>query len=39
VVGEAYDFLLNLRLDRGPMSEETATEALLAWWAARPATE
>lgn len=35
VVGEAYDFLLNLRLDRGPMSEELATEALRAWWAAR----
>ena len=39
VVGEAYDFLLNLRLDRGPMGEEMATEALRAWWAARPATE
>ena len=39
VVGEAYDFLLNLRLDRGPMSEEMATEALKSWWAARPTTE
>ena len=36
VVGQAYQFLLDLRLDRGPMSEEMATEALLAWWAARP---
>ncbi len=35
VVGEAYNFLLGLRLDRGPMDEETATEALRAWWAAR----
>ena len=37
LVGEAYQFLLDLRLDRGPMSRELATEALLAWWAARPA--
>ena len=35
VVGEAYDFLLGLRLDRGPMDEASATEALRAWWAAR----
>jgi poly(A) polymerase len=37
VVGEAYQFLLDLRLDRGPMSEDLATQALRAWWAARPA--
>ena len=37
VVGEAYDFLLGLRLDRGPMDEASATEALRAWWAARTA--
>ncbi len=30
-VGEAYRHLLDLRLDRGPMSEEEATAALLAW--------
>ncbi|HEV8024125.1 MAG TPA: CCA tRNA nucleotidyltransferase, partial [Candidatus Nanopelagicales bacterium] len=35
VVGEAYNFLLGLRLDRGPMDESAATEALRAWWAAR----
>ena len=34
-VGEAYRFLLDLRMDRGPMSEEHATEALKAWAAAR----
>jgi poly(A) polymerase len=34
-VGEAYRFLLDLRLDRGPLGEEAATEALRAWWAAR----
>jgi poly(A) polymerase len=36
VVGQAYEFLLGLRLDRGPMDEASATEALRAWWAARP---
>jgi poly(A) polymerase len=35
VVGEAYQFLLDLRLDRGPMDEDTAKQALLAWWGAR----
>lgn len=34
-IGQAYQFLLNLRLDRGPMSPELAQEALLSWWAAR----
>ncbi|WP_340537697.1 CCA tRNA nucleotidyltransferase [Nocardioides sp. GXZ039] len=34
-VGEAYRFLLDLRLDRGPLSQEDAREALLAWWAER----
>ena len=35
-VGEAYQFLLDLRLDRGPMDPALAEEALRAWWAARP---
>lgn len=34
-VGEAYRFLLDLRMDRGPLSEAAATEALQAFWAAR----
>lgn len=34
-VGEAYRFLLDLRMDRGPLSEADATEALLAFWRAR----
>ncbi len=34
-VGEAYRFLLDLRMDRGPLGEEQATEALKAWHAAR----
>jgi poly(A) polymerase len=36
VVGEAYQFLLDLRLDRGPMEPDLAEQALRAWWAARP---
>jgi poly(A) polymerase len=34
-VGAAYRFLLDLRMDHGPMSEEDARAALLAWWASR----
>lgn len=34
-VGQAYSFLLDLRMDRGPLSVDQATEALLAWWGAR----
>jgi poly(A) polymerase len=34
-VGEAYRFLLELRLDRGPMTEDDARAELLAWWDAR----
>jgi poly(A) polymerase len=32
-VGQAYRFLLELRLDEGPKSEDDARAALLAWWA------
>lgn len=35
-VGEAYKFLLELRMDDGPQSPETAEAALRAWWAERP---
>lgn len=39
LVGEAYQFLLDLRLDRGPLGPELAEEALRSWWSARgPAT-
>jgi poly(A) polymerase len=34
-VGEAYRHLLELRLDRGPMTEEEARAALLEWAASR----
>jgi poly(A) polymerase len=35
VVGEAWRYLKELRLDRGPMSREEAAAELLSWWAAR----
>jgi poly(A) polymerase len=34
-VGQAMKFLLELRLDEGPLGEEEATRRLLAWWADR----
>jgi poly(A) polymerase len=34
-VGEAWRYLKELRLDRGPLSTEEATEELLAWWRSR----
>ena len=36
-VGEAYRFLLDLRLDEGPLGTEEAQRRLLAWWATRSA--
>ncbi|TQJ18952.1 poly(A) polymerase [Kribbella jejuensis] len=34
-VGEAYKFLMNLRLDEGPLGEDRAREKLLEWWSER----
>ncbi|OJX64104.1 MAG: CCA tRNA nucleotidyltransferase [Micrococcales bacterium 73-13] len=34
-VGEAYRFLLDLRLDEGPLAPEDAERRLRAWWASR----
>ena len=34
-VGEAYRFLLELRMDEGPLSAQEAGRRLLAWWEAR----
>jgi poly(A) polymerase len=31
-VGKALDFLLELRLENGPLGEERATQELLDWW-------
>jgi poly(A) polymerase len=32
-VGRAYAFLLERRLEEGPLGDDRATEELLAWWA------
>jgi poly(A) polymerase len=34
-VGEAWRYLKELRLDRGPLTKEEATAELLAWWRSR----
>jgi poly(A) polymerase len=34
-VGEAYRFLLELRLEEGPLGEEVAEQRLRDWWASR----
>lgn len=43
-VGKALDFLMELRMEHGPLGQERATEELLQWWvdrdrARRPNTE
>lgn len=35
VVGQAYQFLLDLRIERGPLGEDEARRELQAWWQAR----
>ena len=35
VVGEAYRFLLEMRLDEGPLGAEEAERRLRAWWQER----
>jgi len=35
LVGEAYRYLLSLRLDEGVLGKDRARERLLSWWAAR----
>jgi poly(A) polymerase len=37
-VGEARDFLMELRIDEGPLGEEEAARRLRAWWADRAQT-
>ena len=34
-VGEAYRFLLELRMEQGPLGPDAAGEELRRWWAAR----
>ena len=31
-VGRAYNHLLELRIENGPMDREEATQALITWW-------
>ena len=31
-VGDAYKYLLALRMEEGPLGEEEATRRLLEWW-------
>ena len=37
VIGDAYRFLLAVRLDEGMIGKEAARERLLAWWSERNA--
>jgi poly(A) polymerase len=32
MIGKAYNYLLNVRLDEGPLSREEAIERLTTWW-------
>jgi poly(A) polymerase len=32
VVGQAYQYLLDLRMERGPLGAEVAKAELLNWW-------
>ena len=36
LVGRAYRYLLDVRLESGPLGPEKAREVLLAWWDAQP---
>lgn len=38
-VGQAYKYLLDLRLDEGPGDYESTKAALLAWWEDQPAAQ
>ena len=35
-VGRALDFLMEIRLERGPIGVDAATQELLAWWKTKP---
>jgi poly(A) polymerase len=38
-VGEAYRYLMEVRLDSGPIGKDRASEVLLNWWRERSASE
>ena len=37
VVGEAYRYLMEVRLDSGPVGKDRAREILISWWQERSA--
>ena len=39
LVGQAYRFLLERRIDEGPLGEERAEAELLAWWQVQPSSQ
>lgn len=36
IVGRAYRYMLDVRLDQGPLAEEDARRELLRWWSVQP---
>jgi len=36
VVGQAYQYLLDLRMNHGPLGQDAARQALEEWWRSRP---
>ncbi len=36
VIGQAYTYLLELRLENGPMDHDAAVKSLIDWWAKQP---
>ena len=38
-VGAAYKYLLELRMDHGPLDHDTAVAELRSWWAEREAAQ
>ena len=39
VLGRAYKYLLELRMDEGPVGPDVARERLLSWWAEQPESQ
>jgi poly(A) polymerase len=35
IVGKAYEHLLELRLEHGPLGKDRAEQELMNWWSAR----
>jgi poly(A) polymerase len=39
VVGRAYKYLLNRRIEEGPLGPDKAREELLTWWSSQPESQ